>query len=62
MLYYVTTAGGPYDGRYSYDYIKDLAEHYFGIGKTMLIKAEMLDVVGYDPEKILMDCIDFYGL
>lgn len=43
-LYYITTAGGPYDGRYSYDYIKDLAKNYFGIEKTVLMKAEMLDV------------------
>ena len=54
-LYYVTTAGGPYDGRYSYDYIKDLAENYFGIGETELLKAEMLDIVGNDPEQILAE-------
>lgn len=56
-LYYVTTAGGPYDGRYSYDYIKDLAQNYFGIDKTTLIKAEMLDIFGNDPQKILDECI-----
>lgn len=55
-LYYITTAGGYYDGRYSFDYIKDLAENYFGIEKAVLIKAELLDIIGNDPEKILSEC------
>ena len=53
VLYYVTTAGGPYDGRYSFDYMKTLCTDYFGIRKVELIKAEMLDIVGNDPEEIL---------
>lgn len=57
-LYYVTTAGGPYVGKYSYDYIKDLAMGAFGIKDTELIYAEMLDIVGNDPEKILCDVIE----
>lgn len=57
-IYYVTTAGGYYDGRYSYDYIKDMAENYFGIEKSVLIKAEMLDIAGNDPEKILAECME----
>lgn len=57
-LYYVTTAGGPYVGKYSYDYIKDLAMGAFGIKETELIYAEMLDIVGNDPEKILCDVIE----
>lgn len=61
-LYYVTTAGGPYDGRYSYDYMQDLAQNYFGIDETMLIQAEMLDIFGNDPEKILAECMEFYDL
>ena len=61
-LYYVTTAGGPYDGRFSFDYLKELAQSYFGIEKTVLIKAEMLDVYGYDPEKILAECAKRYEL
>ena len=56
-LYYVTTAGGPYVGTYSYDYIKDLAIGAFGIKETELIYAEMLDIVGNDPEKILGEVI-----
>lgn len=61
-LYYVTTAGGPYDGRFSFDYLKELAESFFGIEKTVLIKAEMLDIIGNDAEKILAERVKFYGL
>ena len=57
-LYYITTAGGPYVSTYSYDYIKDLATGAFGIKDTELIYAEMLDIVGNDPEKILGDAIN----
>lgn len=52
-LYYVATAGGPYDPTYSYGYIAELTKTYFGIPETYLIKAEMLDVTGYDAEEIL---------
>ena len=54
-LYYVTTAGGPYDGRYSYEYFRELCTRYLGIGETKLLKAEMLDIVGADTEQILLD-------
>ena len=56
-LVYVTTAGGAYFPDFSYDYIKAIAESCFGIGKTSLIKAEMLDIEGMDAEKILNDAI-----
>ena len=56
-LYYVTTAGGAYVPDFSYDYIRSLACDYFGIRKTELIKAEMLDVVGYDAETIVEQVI-----
>ena len=56
-LYYVTTAGGPYTPDYSYDYIRELATVCFGIKKTELIKAEMLDVVGFDAEEIVRSAI-----
>ena len=52
-LYYITTAGGPYDPTYSYGYIKSLAKNFFGIPETHLVKAEMLDIEGYDSEEIL---------
>ena len=54
-LIYVTTAGGPYVSDYSFGYIKELAEQYLGIPKTRLIKAEMLDVEGFDAERIIRD-------
>ena len=52
-LYYVTTAGGPYDPAYSYGYVESLAKSFFGIPVTHLVKAEMLDIVGNDAEEIL---------
>ena len=61
-LYYVTTAGGAFDGRFSFDYLKELGESYFGIKETVLINAEMLDIIGNDPEKILEECVKSYQL
>ncbi len=61
-LYYVTTAGGDYDGRFSFDYLKALAEDYFGIAETVLIKAEKLDIFGNNPEEILAESMKFYGI
>lgn len=57
-LYYITTAGGYYTPAYSYDYIKELATVHFGIKRTELIKAEMLDVEGCDAEEIVQKTID----
>ena len=57
-LYYVTTAGGPYDPTYSYGYIESLAKNFFGILKTHLVKAEMLDIAGNDAEEILNKAIN----
>ena len=57
-LYYVTTAGGPYTPDYSYNYVKELATVHFGIPETELIKAEMLDVDGFDPDSIVSDTIN----
>ena len=34
-------------------YIKSLAKNFFGIPETHLVKAEMLDIEGYDSEEIL---------
>ena len=52
-LYYVTTAGGPLITDFGYDYIKAIATTCFGIKETKLIKAEMLDVDGFDAQEIL---------
>lgn len=60
-LWYVTTAGGPYNPDYSYGYVDTLAREFLGIENTRLIKAEMLDIYGNNPETILTDamvCID----
>lgn len=57
-LYYVTTAGGPYEPEYSYEYIKKIALGSFGIKTTKLIFAENLDIVGNNPEEILKKAID----
>lgn len=56
-LWYVTTAGGPYDPRFSYDYVRALATGCFGIPETELIKAEMLDVAGFDSEAIVAETV-----
>jgi len=56
-LYYITTAGGPLIEEYGYGYIRDLMIKYMGVKDTTLIKAEMLDVDGFDSEKIVSDTI-----
>ena len=56
-LYYVTTAGGSYDQRFSFDYIDYLAKNIFGIKETELIYAEYLDIEGNDAEEILSEAI-----
>lgn len=61
-MYYVTTAGGPFDGRFGYEYLRALTHDCFGIRESELIMAEMLDVVGNDPEQILRDAYAAYGL
>lgn len=58
-LYYVTTAGGFYfPEEYGFGYVKALAESFYGISDTRLIKAVGLDVDGADEEKILRECIN----
>lgn len=56
-LYYVTTAGGHYNPRFSFDYINYLVKNMFGIKETELICAEYLDVEGSDAEAILSAAI-----
>ena len=57
-LTYITTAGGAYDPRFSFDYLTAMAKEYFGIRETRLIYAECLDICGNDPEAILQSAID----
>lgn len=56
-LYYVTTAGGRYNPRFSFDYIDYLVKNMFGIQETELIYAEYLDIEGNDAKKILSRAI-----
>ena len=57
MTLYIN-ACGPYMPVYSYDYIRELATDCFGIKETELIKAEMLDIEGFDAEEIVKSAID----
>ena len=57
-LIYVTTAGGPYVPDFSFGYLKTLAEQYLGIPHTRLIKAEMLDVDGFDADELVAETIE----
>ena len=55
-LYYVTTAGG-YIGNNNlgYDYIKALAENFFGINDISFYSAEGLDIFGADVQAIMSE-------
>ncbi len=56
-LFYVTTVGGQYfPEAYGFGYVRDLARSFYGIGDTVLIHADGLDMVGSDVERILRDC------
>ena len=52
-LIYITTAGGPMFVNYGYDYMKTLANVFYGIHDTHIFKSENLDVYGADVEDIL---------
>ena len=58
-ILYVMTAGGPVgDYNFGFDYVKALAHTFYGIPETICVKAENLDIVGADPEKILQETMD----
>ena len=52
-LIYVTTAGGPIFQNFGFEYIKSLANTFYGITDVRLVQAEGLDIRGADPEQIL---------
>lgn len=57
-LTYITTAGGFIgDKNYGYDYMQGVAD-MFGIPKTRCFKAEALDIVGFDAEKIVAEAME----
>lgn len=52
-MIYITTAGGAIgDKNYGYDYMCAIAE-MTGIDQTQCIKADMLDIAGYDADAIM---------
>ena len=57
-LYYVSTAGGQFMPEYGYEWISAVVTRSFGIPETKLIYAEMLDIVGNDPDGIIQKVID----
>lgn len=56
-LHFITTAGGPLVPDFGYEHIKTLATLCFGIPEVDLIRAEMLDVYGYDADEIIKKAI-----
>ena len=54
-LIYVTTAGGPIfeNFNFGFDYVKALAQGFYGIPNISLVKAEGLDIWGADVEAIM---------
>lgn len=52
-LIYVTTAGGPIIHNFGFDYVKALAQSFYGIKDVRLVKAEGLDIWGADVDAIL---------
>ena len=53
-LYYFTTAGGPIiSDEYGYGYVKTMFKEFYEVKDFYYIKAEMLDIVGQDPNAIL---------
>ncbi|MBQ9010074.1 MAG: NAD(P)H-dependent oxidoreductase [Clostridia bacterium] len=57
-LIYVTTAGGPIiSDAYGYGYVKALAQYFYGISDVCQFKAEGLDVIGADVQKILDEAL-----
>lgn len=54
QLIYVMTAGGPvFSPDYGFDYVKALAQNFYGIQEVQCFKAENLDIVGADVQGIL---------
>lgn len=53
-LMYVTTAGGPiWNPDFGFDYVKTMAQMFFGIQSVTAFKAENLDIIGADVDYIL---------
>ena len=57
-LYYVSTAGGQFLPEYGYEWVRAVVTRSFGIPETKLIYADMLDIVGNDPDEIIQKAIN----
>jgi len=56
QLIYVTTAGGPIiEPNLGYEIVKQMAQSFFGVSQFAYYKAEGLDIIGADIEKILQE-------
>lgn len=58
-IIYVTTAGGTI-GEYNlgYDYIKAVAQAFYGIPDVLCYKLENLDIIGSDVDKMITEAIE----
>ncbi|MBR4868161.1 MAG: ACP phosphodiesterase, partial [Clostridia bacterium] len=52
-LTYVTTSGGPIFADFGYEYVKALAQNFYGIKKTIAYRAMNLDVNMIAAEDVL---------
>jgi FMN-dependent NADH-azoreductase len=52
-LIYVTTAGGPINQNFGYDYVSALAKNFYGIQEVQCVKAQGLDVYGANVKEII---------
>ena len=52
-LTYVTTSGGPILEDFGYTYVKALAKNFYGIEKTVLVRAMNLDIEMISGEELL---------
>ena len=52
-LTYVTTSGGPILQDFGYAYVKALAQGFYGIEKTLCVRAENLDVEEISAQELL---------
>ena len=53
-LYYITTSGGYIEkNNFGFDYVKALAENFFGIDDVFFFSAEGLDIFGADVKAIM---------
>ncbi len=58
-IFYVTTAGGNFvPEAYGFEYVKALAQSYYGIEDVRLIKAVGLDIYGTDVDAIMRSAED----